>query len=279
MIGTTWGNSDVLGDFYFCKMKLDSDTIFTINFGNYGKSSGRDLIQYITGDYVIVGAETFSTNIYTESYIRCINSNGNYYWDYSYFASNEDESWMSVAKSKLGTPSVSYLRNVPVPGFNLQGNIFLNHTNGVFPDLVNSFGGTEDETLYKNCGVNDGGYISVGSTNSFNSSNKNIFFIKLDSNIINYVSIVDLPEKIDSRSVSPYRIKRNSNVLSISFSEHKFYKLIQIESINGKILHEFKYQDLEINFDLTKIQERVFILKIISNTDELFIHKLLNETE
>ena len=274
--GYTESYGDILGDHYLLKVDLNGDTIFTKKFGNPGKSVLNDLVQYPNGDYILVGAETYTNLSFTQSYRAYTNSTANaLIWQGNSFTSDDNEGWMSVTKSIFGSARTSTLRDFYKNGFKKQGNIFSNTWNDFYPTIVNEFGGNEDEHLYSNEGTKDGGFICVGSTNSFDSQGKDIFFIKLDSAIINYSTIVGMPVQVE-KDIRPL-IKVKESAIQIVLNSNHIPLSIEVFGINGEFFMKLENLIETIDIDKQAFKSSVYVFKFNyadnnSIVTKVFIH-------
>ncbi len=248
-VGYTESLNDSLGDFYFLKLDLNGDTLFTKTFGNPGKSHLYDLIQFSNGDYILVGAETYTNLPFTQSYRGYMYANGNsFFWEGNSLTTSDDEGWRSVTKSVKGTLRTSTLRDFHKDGFGVQGSIFSNDWNGFYPNIVNEFGGTEDEHLLSHEATKDGGFICVGTTRSFNSIGWDLFVIKLDSSIVNYTSIVGLPDQT-TPTFEPTIVVKDEFV-QIVFDPGHLPVSLELISIEGKLV-----KSIDITHDRIEIEK------------------------
>lgn len=259
-VGYTNSKNDVNGDAYFLKLDLNGDTIFTRTFGNPGKGYLNDLIQFPSGDYIVVGAETYTNLPFTQSYRAFINSLANVFiWEGNSFTSDDDENWNSVTKSIAGSLRTSTLRDFYKVAFKKQGNIFSNSWDYYYPTIVNDFGGEEDEHLYCHEGTRDGGFICVGSTRSYNSLGEDVFIIKLDSSIINYSQIVGV--KNDETFYRSPIIKIKENVVQIVSQKNNIPESIELVNIYGEVLLRINNISEIVEFDKTSLINSFYIIK------------------
>lgn len=269
IVGYTESATDILGDFYFLKIDLNGDTIFTKTYGNPGKSYLSDLIHRPTGEYILVGAETYTDSPYTKSYMgNLIESTGTFTWQGSYYASSEDEFWASVTKSIYGTPRVSYLRTVPVPAFGMQGNIFSSIGSTFFPNLVSSYGEYGDEYAFAHEGTRDGGFICVGSTTSFSGSDKDVFIIKLDSTITSSTQLVGLKQENMNHTITEINV--NDFFVEVNFNSSELAKSIEIIDFDGKSLLTILHPEENVIIDKAILKNSLALFKF-NFSDHSFI--------
>ncbi|MCW3077626.1 MAG: hypothetical protein JWO32_2235, partial [Bacteroidetes bacterium] len=146
-VGYNKSQGDLNGNTYFVKLDLNGDTIFTKTYGGIYVDYGTDVIQKFFNNYFISGAKTYSANGHTESVMYEISPTGTQVNEAHFYASNNaDESWIALTNSFAGPNHTAYLRQVPVPSYKIQGNLFVCQAS-LYPYLVNSFGGIEDESF------------------------------------------------------------------------------------------------------------------------------------
>jgi hypothetical protein len=266
-ITSTANNSDI----YFTKMDLNGDTLFTRTIGGQGKDLGNDLVQKANGQYIICGSKTFTNSQYTRSYMYSFTSIGTFTWENNNYSSFNDEEMVALSNSFQDQDYTGYLRNVPVPSFKTQGNILIGRFGG-WPIAVNSFGGYEEETFYSIEGTKDGGYICTGRTTSFSEGISDVFFIKLDSNMVTYSNIVGVhnePKMIDRYYLS----KKDKKVFDIRFEKEEIPLTIKIYDLGGRVLYNIN--DSEI--DLSQLSEGLYIIGIFLNNKTPIFFKIINE--
>lgn len=260
-IGYTESKGDVNGDGYFVKLDLNGDTLFTRTFGGGGKDYANDVVQKNTGNYVMCGAKTYSSNPKTRSYMHTISSTGAFVVDSSrYHSGNIDEQYISAANSVLSGSLTAFIKTIPVPQFSKQGNIFVSEPSG-FEYAINSFGGADDEFFYSIESVKRGGYIMTGSTISYNSIGTDIYFIKIDDSVvINYTSIVGVHENIEPEE--PVISYLSNHIIRIHFDENSSMKSGELYNLNGQCVKKIGDIENDADLDLSNYSDAVYLLKI-----------------
>lgn len=248
-VGYTRSRGDQNGDGYFLKINKSCDTIFTKVFGGASKDFATDLLQRPDDEYVICGGNTLSGQQYSRSWMYSINSIGDSLWENTYYASQTDEAFVSVAQSKNALLNSCYVRNVPVPSLAQQINIFLAKPQG-WPVIVNSSGGYEDEIAYNIEPTSDSGYIVVGSTKSFGSLGTDAIFFKHDSTIVNYQSLVGFSG--EKTSEFPFGLSYKNESIFISGENVDFPVEVTVSDISGRVIYETQInitkKQIETNF-------------------------------
>ncbi|MCC6372766.1 MAG: hypothetical protein IT236_17310 [Bacteroidia bacterium] len=272
-VGFTESRGDVNGDGYFLKLDLNGDTLFTKTFGGLYKDYANDLVQKSNGEYIMVGAKTFTANTKTQSYYYSITTAGTFTWENNYYSSSGDEECIATANSKHLPDLTAYLRNVPVPSFKTQGNIILGWFGG-WAYLVNSFGGTEEETFYSVEPTIDGGYLSVGSTSSFGALNKDIMLIKQDSTLITYTSVVGVREKKITERIT-VRYLPNS-IIEIGCGHLQMPVTLQLMDLYGKIIYGYSTEESNPRLEMRSLNSSIYFIKLSDSAGNTVIKKVIN---
>ncbi|MBA3665454.1 MAG: T9SS type A sorting domain-containing protein [Bacteroidetes bacterium] len=271
-VGYTKSKGDLNGDCSFYKIDLNGDTLFTKSFGGPGVDYLTDLIQKPYNDYIVVGAKTFSTNAYTNSVYFNYSQSGTFNWDNNYNYSNTNENLIALTNSQTGDKTC-YLRNIPVTSFKMQGSVFISKNSNISPYLSNAFGGVEDEMMFGLDKTLDGGYVSIGTTNSFNSINGDVFLIKQDSLIINYTSVVGLQKNKSNNT--HHLIYAYDDNLFISMPV-KNSNLIELYDLNGALLLKSKTTTDKTEINLALFPKGVYVLRIYTDDGDIFTKKIVS---
>jgi hypothetical protein len=270
-VGYTESRGDINGDGYFLKLNLNGDTLFTFTYGGPYKDYTNDLIQKSNGEYYFCGAKTFSINTKTLSQIYRTNSNGVLIRDTSYKRGTEDEDFISVTNSFQQSYLTGFVRTVPMPTLNRQSEIFV-CSGSLFSYKVNDQGGYDDEFVYSVEGTKDGGFLIVGSTASFGSFGKDVFFVKQDSTCYNYTSIVGVKENIVSRSPTIYY--ENNHELSVFFDEFNIPETIAVIDMSGNLVIKYSVKEKEIKLNLSELTNAIYLLRYSYKNGTYFYNKI-----
>ena len=259
VVGFTESSGDINGDGWFLKLNLNGDTIFKRTFGGPFRDSGNDLVQKNNSDFVIAGAKTFVQGGPTHSYMLSLDASGAFLWDNNYYHSSSDEEYVGVALSNHLSTHTAFLKNIPVPDFGTQGNIFVSSPGG-WAYIVNSFGGDQEEHFTAIEGTADGGYIIVGKTNSFNSKGIDIFFMKFDSTVSNYVDAVSIGENEGFSNQVCYFDNRNNSIVVKAGNQSGCQATLF--DMTGRVLAESALSDDETRIDCALFPADFYILRI-----------------
>lgn len=261
-IGVTESMGDINGDIYFVKLSNNLDTVFTRRIGGNMKDYGNDLTQNtLNNEYYLCGAKTYTNYAKTRSYMYRMSATGNFVSDSNYYRNSIDESFISVCTSKItkyGMPLTAFARTVYFPLKNLQAETFVTLPAGN-SFLINDSGLSEDEIIYSIEATKDGGFVSVGSTNGMGARGLDIYFIKQDSNIINYVSIVGIQESY----LNPERnsLTLTGNKLILDGKTADLLDLVVIYDSQGNAIRSYTVKDFSEEIIIEDLNDGFFIFR------------------
>lgn len=260
-VGYTKSFGEINGDNYLLKLDLNGDTIFTKRTGGSGRDFANEIISKADGTYIYTGGSSSYTNmIYVQSYMTCIGPTAGQIWTNNFYASNNtDEAYVAIADNVINPIKTYYLRNVPVPNYKMQGNLFYSPPLG-WPDIVNSFGGFEDETFYGMGSTTDGGVACVGSTYSYESHDKDVFLIKLDSNITTYQNLIGIKENATKEASSIlYKNLKTLKLIQVNNSD-EIETQVAFISITGQKVMEIRSVDKTISINYDGLATGIYLL-------------------
>jgi len=177
--GTTETFGSGTYDVYLIKTNSDGDATWTKSFGGANWDIGYSVQQTTDGGYIIAGVTaSFGAGLY-DFYLIKTDANGNSIWTKTY-GSNNDDYGKSVQQTIDG-------------GYIIAGHTYSLATNDIDVYLIKAdangnqvwtktFGGTEWDGANSIQQTSDGGYIIVGTTESFGAGNEDIYLIKTDAN-------------------------------------------------------------------------------------------------
>nr|MBA3705714.1 T9SS type A sorting domain-containing protein [Bacteroidota bacterium] len=267
---------DVNGDCFFAKLTNTGDTIFTRFYGGINKDYANDLVQKgLDSSYIIGGAQTFSTNTKTQSMMYCLHKNGDAWWNNNFYWDNNDGAWVCLASSYLKPNYTGYVRNDQVTNFKQQGTIFYAQPTG-FPEIANSAGGPDDETIYGIDGTRDGGFVRVGTTKSFGSINGDIYFVKQDTLIINYADAVRIGENLKSDDFV-FLIKKHSKIFEAENLNSRLFDMVTVYDLTGKIIKQTKCQfEIEV-LNLSEFSNSIYLISFSKENKLVYKTKIIND--
>lgn len=273
-VGYTQSKGEINGDCYFLKLNLNGDTLFTKTFGGAYKDYANDLVQKVNGDYIICGAKTFTLNAKTSSYIHSITSTGTFLWNNDYlFDSSLNEEFLSVCNVNYLPTFTAYNRNIKIPGKNIQDLLFVAYSGG-WVYIANDSGGDSDDYAYSVENTIDGGYIEVGTTESWNSINGDVYFIKRDSTVINYQSIVGVKENFLNKNAAKILHIMDSEVkIDIDNSNIRYLRILSAE---GKTLYYSEIEKQNFIIDLKNYSKGLLIFSFLTKDGYGYNYKIIN---
>lgn len=276
-VGYTQSKGDVNGDCYFAKYNLNGDTLFTKTFGGAYKDYANDLVQKINGDYVICGANTYSLGAKTSSYMYSINSTGVFLWDILYqYDSNLNEEVSSNCNVSYQTSFTANIRNIVIPGLKTQALVTINSYGG-YHYKGNDSGGNSDDYTYSIERTIDGGYIEVGTTNSFGALNGDVYFLRRDTSLINYTSIIGIKNNESINNNFSISYADNNQIMIKDLSQSELIYEIKIYSIEGKeILNRKSINEDKIKVDLFDLPQSIYLLDI-KTKNNLYHFKIIKK--
>jgi hypothetical protein len=269
--GITKSGKDINGDFFFQKLNNNLDTLFTKIIGGPFHDSGYDLIQNVDSNYILSGAKTYSLGGKSHSYLYTMDSKGKYIVDTNFRKGNLDEHFVSICNSNYRTFLKAAARSVPFPDTKMQAEIVISYPSG-FEYMLNDIGnGYENEFVYSIEATKDQGYLMVGSTESYNSFGKDLFFVKLDTTIVNYNGLVNIKE--NNAPISNAAIYLHSNELQL----HGQLEIEQLKifNVNGEKLTELEVNSKEYNYDMSEFPPSIYIIQIVEKNGFLTNKKLV----
>ncbi|MEO6302417.1 MAG: T9SS type A sorting domain-containing protein, partial [Bacteroidia bacterium] len=138
---------------------------------------------------------------------------------------------------------------------------------------INASGGSEDESVNSIEGLPDGGYISVGSTLSFGSIGEDVYFIRHDSTIISYSSVVGVKEI--PKNDKPYILYKEDKINVILRDVNG--SSVELIDLNGKQIYksEIKESDKDIEIEMSKISPAIYILRFRFKNGEVYNSKII----
>jgi hypothetical protein len=150
-------------------------------FGNYYKDEGFDILSLNDGGFLLTGTTTTEdsgTNIVlirTDKY-------GNELWLPRQFGGSYDDRAYSLAELSDGSFAILGSTTVEAHNGALVSNMYLIKTDSRGDTLwTRKYGGYSNETGLNIAETSDGGFILIGSTESLNSGDKDIYIVKTDS--------------------------------------------------------------------------------------------------
>jgi len=175
--GSTYG-SDGKHGMWLIKVDYDGNEIWDKTFSGSDGAWGTSVQEISDGGYILVG----STDSYGAGKVDvCLvktDSNGNEIWTKTFGSARYDEGY-SVRETSDGGYIIVGLTGSSV----IDRDIWLIKTDSNGNEIWNkTFGGSNDDIGYSVQEISDGGYILVGSTESYGAGKVDVWLIKTDTN-------------------------------------------------------------------------------------------------
>ncbi|MCW3077954.1 MAG: hypothetical protein JWO32_2563, partial [Bacteroidetes bacterium] len=129
------------------------------------------------------------------------------------------------------------------------------------------------ESFYGIDATTDGGYVSVGSTNSFGSLNGDVFLIKQDSSINSYQSVVGFADlkKVGEKVL----LKNYGNVYEIQLLSEEYEEIV-LTNIFGELIYKRLITGKNELISLNELPAGTYILNLRSKYTKSATFKLIN---
>lgn len=269
--GTTKSYGDSLGDIWVTKFNASGDSTWFITRGGNKRDVGNSIVQAYNFDYFVAGGSESYGNGQEDAYLFKLANNSNFLWDRFEGLANEDEEVVSI-------------KNVPaIPG----GIVFCYTTNELFGFkkdtksllfdasgyYVNGgrVGSPEDEEAFAVANCFDKGFITVGSTNGFNSSFKreDVFIVKFDSLMNGPGNLILKSKEIradGAAGIKIYPTPFNGKITIVSSDSDPFSR-VELVDINGRIVFESSYQPISrIDIENLDLVPGMYCVRVVAKS-------------
>jgi len=165
-------------DVWLVKINSQGDTLWTQTYGGGGWEEGSSLINTVDGGFLIAGTTTSFGAGYPDYWLIKTDSEGDTLWTRTYGGTAYDD-----GKSVIQTTDGGYLVAGHTYSFGAGlWDIWLIKTDSQGDTLwTRTYGGSETDLAYHVIQSVDGGYLVVGSTQSFGAGSRDAWLIKTDS--------------------------------------------------------------------------------------------------
>lgn len=152
---------------------------FMRTFGGTGSETGTCIKSTIDGNYIISGMSSGFSNGYEDVFLMKMDSGGNALWSKAYGGTYKDRAYY-VSTCSDGGFVITGSTSVFTTGSNSNLYLLRTDSDGNM-SWSTEVGGNADDFGWYTDQANDGGFIVVGSTRSFNSGNWDGYVVKTDA--------------------------------------------------------------------------------------------------
>ncbi|UCD17116.1 MAG: hypothetical protein JSV44_11795 [Candidatus Zixiibacteriota bacterium] len=173
--GTTSSYGSGYDDVYFIRTDSIGDTVWTTTVGGGGGESGSAVRQTADGGFIAVGSTGSFGDGYSSLYAIRLNANGDSVWTAVYGGGGADFGYALEI-----TPDQGFIFSGGTASFSAgYTDAYLVKTDaGGNVEWEKSYGGAFDDRAYAVMRAMDGGYLLVGTTESFGAAMIDLYLIK-----------------------------------------------------------------------------------------------------
>ncbi len=183
IVGSTNSYGATNSDLYLVKINSSGDTVWTKTFGGIGDESGNSIQNLGSGGFVITGTTNSYGAGYNDVYFITTDGNGNIVnTNITYGGSSGNE----YGNSGMQTSDGGYILGGSTTSFGAglsDAYLLKTDVNGTIQNQK-AFGGTSYDRINEVQQTNDGGFIAVGTTQSFGGGNSYIYLLKTDPTLV-----------------------------------------------------------------------------------------------
>ncbi|MEK7263304.1 MAG: T9SS type A sorting domain-containing protein [Bacteroidota bacterium] len=167
-----------ISDVYLIKTNINGDTLFTKTYGGNGYEYGESVQQTKDGGYIIAGWTSPSLTGYSDVSLIKTDMNGIEEFSKTYGGDSSD-----VGLSVLQTQDSGYVIVGSTNSFGAGNSdvYFIKTDKNGIEQYYKAFGGDGNDNANSVVQTQDGGYVIVGSTQSFGAGNYDVYLIKTDA--------------------------------------------------------------------------------------------------
>lgn len=275
LTGYTKSYNDVdSGDVWVYKLNTIGDSLWCKFFGGTKEDFGNEIMQHPNGSFNIVGGTQSLGLGKLDAYTFKIDNIGNLLWFGVDGVANNNETFNSLAFSKKDPNISAYAESEIFSGFGLQVKIFELSPANLYYNAT-EYGGVYADEIFKIISTKDKGYACVGYTYSYGAYQSNIFFLKIDSNLVGSQSIVSVNEiEPDNVQLSVYP-NPTSNELNINMNIKMIVDKLKLYNISGQEIsisrRVISNQYNKITLNLEDLESGIYFLKYFDRVVKILL--------
>lgn len=231
--------------FWLLRLNSNGDTVSTKILGHsYGSDRCYDMIEDKKQNLLLCGS--FDTSFVANgkknvSYALTTDLNGNVITQFTLGAAGPDDHFNAVAIRKR-TNDYFFSRSVlyGIQQINVQPILFMDD----FTYLGSTtYGGFEIDEAYSVIETRDNGFAMIGYTKSYTEAkDENVYFIKLDSTLLNVQIIAGLSERILNKGAIPFSYNKGS----ITINDDQAMYPYSISSLTGQTMQSGNFENGQV---------------------------------
>ncbi len=253
-------------DFWIAKIDPDGNEIYSNFYGSTGHDFGSDILEVADG-YLFLGSTQSSGEGSFDMALLHYSYDGDSNWLETY-GGEEFEYGLSMTNSSDGElflcgTSASYSEN-------LSTDIMLVKTN-IEGELLweMSIGGSQDDWGNDVISTTDGGCIVIGTTESFGSGRKDVFFTKVSKEGEVETFSIDIEKNINKQMISP-NPARNYATINIPNNTNDVFRL-HIYTLNGIEVKSSQISKSSRNISTSSLKSGTYVYTLTNIKNDTII--------
>lgn len=281
LAGYTKSYADSLGDAWIFKINQNGDSLnsYIHNYGLFQFDVYNDLKELSSGDLILGGAITYTTNLKQQSNFVKVNMIGEVTLQFIDGQAGTDEQFFKVDVSNSNFGTFTALQNSNENGFSFKKDVkLLLLSNAGYYVNGGAIGSYQDDECFSFALTNERskGYIGVGYTNSYNSILSDVFIIKYDSLLSIGPNIVGIKEeRRQSELVNVYPNPFNDKIYYNTSSLSNEIFSISIYNVQGEKLYEKSVDAIKGLLDLNFLENGVYFIQFLNNSNIKYSQKII----
>lgn len=264
MFGQTFSYGAGGGDAYMVKTNTTGDALWYKTFGGAQNDEGICIVSNSDTTFALCIRDSSSVGKDIDVQIIKTDANGDIIWDKKYGGTEKDTDKMIQATSDGGYIVAAISRSF---GWNLPDMWILKLNSSGDTLWTRNYGGNDNEHCYAVRETADGGYIAVGKTESYSSTN-GIMFLKLNS-LGKLGTAVGFNDIYSDNTLNVYP-NPSEGFINIDFSKTDSPLTLKITNALGQIVFFKKFNLANANeistIDLKDNEPGIYLLTTQSNS-------------